>query len=394
MMVELRRGVGFRGGAIVAGLVIWSSCQMAEQPSPPTMQVEAGGLVAVVPESNPLSAEKVELGRWFFYDRRLSADESLSCASCHVPERAFSEPAQGAVGLGGERHPLNSPTLTNVVFQPRLNWADRQLRELEDQIAGPLFGSSPIVEMGLVSEELREQALRRLSQEPQYQELWRQAYGEQEWSWERVIASLASFVRTLVSEDSPWDRYQRGEELALSAQARRGAELFFSHENGITCHHCHGGFTFTSVARHAENPFDEVAFFNVGLYNLDEEGAYPAQAPGLYGQSGDPGDHGKFRAPTLRNLRYTGPYMHDGSIATLREVLEHYQEGGRAIEGGALAGDGRRNPNKDGAVNGMRLSEAQLDDLEAFLEALNDPGFGDNPAFSNPAPPESRHWGE
>src|SRR5690606_1578421 len=135
---------------------------------------------------------------------------------------------------------------------------------------------------------------------------------------------------------------------------------------------------------HAGNPFDETAFFNIGLYNLNNDGSYPPGSEGMFAHTGDPAAKGPFRAPTLRNPRWTAPYMHDGSIATLKEVIQHYQEGGRNITHGPNTGDGRLNIKKDLAISGMRLTETQIQDLEAFLDALSDESFVNNPAFHAP----------
>lgn len=357
--------------------------------------------VPLIPETNPLTPEKAELGRWLFYDRRLSADGSISCATCHRPELAFTDGLKNSPGIHGDLHPLNTPGLTNSVFQPRLNWANPHTKTFEDQLRGPLFGEgAAIIEMGLTTPEIQQQVLDTLRNAPEYQPLWQAAWpdapatpGNTSWTWDRIIQSLASFLSTLISDDSPWDRYQRGDKTALSPAQVRGARLFFSHENGIACHHCHGGFTFTSVARHAGNPFDETAFFNIGLYNIDDDGSYPPGSEGLFAHTGDPADKGAFRAPTLRNLRWTAPYMHDGSIATLREVIEHYQDGGRNITHGPNTGDGRLNINKDLAISGMRLTDTQIQDLEAFLDALSDESFVNNPTFHVPPTANPQFFG-
>lgn len=350
--------------------------------------------VPVIPADNPLTIEKAELGRWFFYDRRLSANNTISCATCHRPELAFTDGLKNSPGIHGDLHPLNTPGLTNTIFQPRLNWANPHTKTFEQQLRGPLFGEgAAIIEMGLTTPELQDQALAKIRNAPEYQSLWRAAWNDAPWTWDNVIKSLASFSSTLISNDSPWDRYQRGDKTALSPAQVRGSRLFFSHENGIACHHCHGGFTFTSVARHAGNPFDETAFFNIGLYNLDRDGSYPPGSEGLYAHTRDPADKGAFRAPTLRNLRWTAPYMHDGSIATLKDVLAHYQEGGREITHGPNSGDGRHNINKDLAISGMRLTDDQLLDLEAFLDALSDETFINNPNFQIPPTANPKFYG-
>jgi cytochrome c peroxidase len=158
--------------------------------------------------------------------------------------------------------------------------------------------------------------------------------------------------------------------------------LFYS-EN-LECHHCHGGFNFSEATIHAGSVFDSALFHNTGLYNLDGEGAYPANNTGIFEITGDPADMGRFRAPTLRNIAVTGPYMHDGSMDTLEAVLDHYAAGGRLIEDGPNAGDGRASPLKSGLVAGFSLTEDERADLVAFLESLTDETFLTDPALSDP----------
>jgi cytochrome c peroxidase len=197
-----------------------------------------------------------------------------------------------------------------------------------------------------------------------------------------ISDALATFQRTLLSFDAPYDRYIRGDDNAMSAEALRGMELFNSEE--LECFHCHGGFNFTDSVDSAHNPFNEVAFHNNGLYNVDGRGAYPAPNLGYVEFTGAPSDQGRFRAPSLRNIAVTAPYMHDGSIDTLDGVLEHYAAGGRNIQEGPNFGDGRENPNKSGFVNGFELTETRRAELLAFLNALTDENFLSNPSHSDP----------
>ena len=178
------------------------------------------------------------------------------------------------------------------------------------------------------------------------------------------------------------DRYAQGDVSALNESELRGQELFFSER--LECFHCHGGFNFSSSVDHANNVFEQTLFANNGLYNLDEDGAYPPSNPGLFETTNDPIDHGRFKPPSLRNIDLTAPYMHDGSIATLAEVIEHYAAGGRLIEGGPFAGDGRANPNKSSFVKGFSLTTQEKSDVIAFLRALTDEEFLNDPRFSDP----------
>ena len=194
---------------------------------------------------------------------------------------------------------------------------------------------------------------------------------------------MAAFIRTMISGDSPFDRWAyQDDRAALSESAVRGMDLFFS-EN-LECHHCHGGFNFALSSTHEGQAFDQMAFHNNGLYNVDGEGAYPLKDRGLYDFTGVPADMGRFRAPSLRNVELTAPYMHDGSIATLEEVVDMYAAGGRVIEAGEFAGDGRASPHKSTFVNGFELTPQEREDLLAFLRSLTDDAFVEDPRFSSP----------
>jgi cytochrome c peroxidase len=168
----------------------------------------------------------------------------------------------------------------------------------------------------------------------------------------------------------------------MSESAQRGNQLFFSER--LECFHCHGGYAFTDSVVSANSAFDETAFHNTGLYNVDGRGAYPSQTTGVRDVTGRDEDMGRFRAPTLRNIAVTAPYMHDGSIATLDGVIDHYAAGGRTIASGPNAGVGRDNPLKSGFITGFTLTEQERRDLIAFLEALTDERFLHDPRYADP----------
>jgi|YNPBryunderm2012_1023409.scaffolds.fasta_scaffold01680_6 cytochrome c peroxidase len=340
-----------------------------------------------VPPDNPMTAEKVELGRFLFYDKRLSANGTMACASCHVQALAFSDGRATPHGSTGEALPRNTQGLTNVAYYSTLTWANPVLTELERQILIPLFGEFP-VELGITGHE--DEVLARFRGDPQYQAMFAAAFpGEADpYTWGNIVKALASFNRALISANSPYDRYLAGELEALSGAALRGMDLFLSEE--LECHHCHGGFNFTGSTRQRNTVFVEAPFHNTGLYNLDGRGAYPANNTGVAGVSNRPEDMGRFRAPSLRNVALTAPYMHDGSVATLEEVVRLYEAGGRQILDGPYAGDGRRSPLKSGLVSGFSLTDQERADLLAFLEALTDPSFISDPRFSDPFAAEAR----
>ena len=198
-----------------------------------------------------------------------------------------------------------------------------------------------------------------------------------------VTKGIASFERVLLSGRSPYDRYRTGEDpIAISDSAKRGEALFFSETT--ECFHCHGGFNFTETADYIGKGFLEIEFHNTGLYNIDGKGAYPAPNTGVMAVSDDEEDMGRFKAPSLRNIAETAPYMHDGSIATLEEVIAHYEAGGRTIASGPNAGDGSKSPLKSSFVKGFTLTPQERKDLVAFLKNLSDEEFLTDPRFANP----------
>lgn len=340
----------------------------------------------VVPEENPLTEAKFQLGRHLFYDQRLSADGTLSCASCHQQDKAFSDGVARPAGVTGELHPRNSQGLANAAWHPRLTWGNPVLDTLEKQIVLPLFGESP-VEHG-ITDHNRDSILHALASDPVYQTLVVDAYPDgitapvDALTWQRVVQALASFVRGLVSFDSPFDRFEAGDREALDSSQQRGMTLFFSER--LECFHCHGGYNLTNSVMDRTRLFPELSFHNTGLYNIDGQGAYPFPNTGVHEITGAERDMGKFRAPSLRNVALTAPYGHDGSLATLDDVIDAYSAGGRFLADGPHPGDGRLNPHKDGFVVGFTLSEQERADLLAFLHAFTDNGFVNNPRFANP----------
>lgn len=334
-----------------------------------------------VPAGNPMSSVKVELGRRLFYDKRLSGNGTQACASCHQQARAFTDGREHAIGSTGQAHSRNSMSLTNVAYGSRLTWANPLLDHLEDQALGPMFGDTPI-ELGLKDEG---ELVAKLDPDRHYQELFRAAFPDQPRpiNLKNTTRALAAFERTLISTDSPYDRYTRGDTGALSDAAKRGMTLFLSER--LECFHCHGGFNFADSVDHAKLPEPERAFHNTGLYNLDGKGAYPDSDRGLMKITGKPSDMGRFKAPTLRNIAVTGPYMHDGSVPTLEAAIDHYAAGGRTIEAGPNRGAGSDSPLKDKFLVGFVLKDDERRDLIAFLESLTDKTFLRDRRFADPA---------
>ncbi len=334
-----------------------------------------------VPVDNPMSDVKVELGRWLFYDSRLSGNQTMSCATCHLQSRAFTDGRPRSIGSTGEIHPRNAMSLVNTAYASRLTWANPLIHLLEDQALTPLLGDHPI-EMGMGGREAEIADLLRNDQ--RYRELADEAFPNDEnpYSLLNAVRAIGAFVRSIVSFNSPYDRYLGGDANAMSEEAKRGMELFFSER--VECFHCHGGFNFTDSTTHASSNVDNVGFHNTGLYNLNSDGAYPAENTGLFDMTGKRRDMGRFKAPSLRNIEFTAPYMHDGSIATLEDVIAHYERGGRLLENGQNSGDGKLNPYKSEFVIGFEITEAERAELLAFLHSLSDDTVRSNSRWSDP----------
>ncbi len=332
-----------------------------------------------VPSDNPMSEAKIELGRYLFYDTNLSGDQSKSCSSCHLQEFGFAEPLPTSLALEGQFLRRNASSLINVAYNRTLTWAHPYLREIERQVMIPLFAEDP-PEMGVTGQEA--EVLARFKREP-YPALFTDAFGDEKATFDRITRALSSFVRRLISFNSRFDRYTfQGDDSALTESEIRGLNLFFSEE--FECHHCHGGFNFTQSTAGHDTEGPERPFHNIGLYNVAGSNDYPDKDTGVYEITRRKQDMGAFRAPTLRNIAVTGPYMHDGSVQTLEEVLDIYAAGGRVVESGEYAGDGRKNRYKSQFIKPFVLTEQQKQDLIAFFHTLTDEEFLTNPDFADP----------
>ena len=369
---------------VIAGSAIAIGAALFALRGPDTFDwnLPEGMVPPLVPADNPISDAKVQLGRHLFYDKRLSANDSVSCASCHEQSKAFTDGKVGSVGLFGDITPRNSMNLTNVAYNQNFTWANPLNTQLEHQARGPLFGETP-AEMGLTGVE--DKALAKLKADSKYQTLFAEAFpgDANAFNMVNVINAISSFERVLISFNSPYDKYLRGErDNGFGASEKRGMTLFFSEKT--ECFHCHGGFNFTDSSVHENSAAPAKRFHNTGLYNVDGMGAYPKSDRGLYDMTSHKDDMGKFKAPTLRNIAVTGPFMHDGSIETLEGVLQHYINGGTDIREGKNKGFGSASPFKSEFVPGLTLTEQEKADLMAFLHSLTDEEFLTDPAFSDP----------
>jgi cytochrome c peroxidase len=285
-----------------------------------------------IPDENPLTEEKIALGRKLFFDPILSKDRTISCATCHDPKLGFTDDKPVAVGVGGQTGARRSPRLINRGYGKLFFW-DGRAASLEDQVLQPI--ENPI-EMAMTLEEVEA----RLRSDAGYAAGFRDAFGRPP-DTGALQQALASYVRTIVSGNSTYDRYVAGESEALSAAQRRGLEIFRGKGN---CAVCHLGPNLTD---------DD--FHNTGVGW--KEGA--AKDQGRAKITADPADIGAFKTPTLREVASTGPYMHDGSLATLADVVEFYDKGGEP------------NPHLSMEMQRLDLTAAEKTDLVEFLKALS-----------------------
>ncbi len=323
-----------------------------------------------VPADNPMSVAKVELGRYLFYDKRMSVNGKESCGSCHRQELAFTDGKAHAEGTTGQAHPRGSMSLVNVAYVPLLTWANPTLDSLEEQALTPMLGEEP-VELGLKGRE--PEFLNAVRRDPVYQRLFPQAFLESGdvYTLQNVTKAIAAFERSIVSMRSPYDRYRwGGDSAAISDSAKRGEILFSSSEHG-GCFQCHGGWNFSAVRFEGSKDRSEEGdgFFNTGV------SLYLPPNRGLFEHTQRAGDVGKFRPPTLRNIAVTAPYMHDGSLATLDEVIDHYAAGGKLDH-----------PNKSRILRPFRLTDGDKHDLVEFLKSLTDDELLRDPRWSDPWP--------
>jgi cytochrome c peroxidase len=384
-----------RAHTVVCACLLGTGCGADDSRAPVATSLPAYVQPAAEPEDNPSTPEKVALGRMLFYETRLSLGGALSCASCHEQASAFAVAEAMPLGATDEPTARNAQSLANVAYASYLTWSNLTFLTLEQQLLAPLFGDNPVeLGAGAVRGDDNHYSTARLRQlvedDARYAQAFEAAFPGESLSWDRAIAALSCFERTLLSFGSPYDAYLRGEPHALGDREERGRALFFS--DALRCGQCHAG-PLLSLAFPVDGsrPTRAEAFRNTGLYNLEhgavayasgERTRYPAPNLGIAEFSQATSDDGKFRIPSLRNVALTAPYMHDGSFETLSDVLDHYARGGTLVEAGPLRGDGFDHPAKDPLVGGFTLSASDRDDLLAFLEALTDPAFVADPRFA------------
>jgi cytochrome c peroxidase len=284
----------------------------------------------------------------------MSVNEKQSCGTCHQQQLAFTDGRAHAQGATGQLHPRGSMSLVNVAYVPFLTWANPTVTSLEQQMLIPMLGEEPI-ELGLKGHE--QKFLDAVRRDPIYRARFPKAFpgSADPYSLANVVKAIAAFERSIVSMRSPYDRYRwGGESAAISAAAKRGELLFFSSERA-GCFQCHAGWNFSGPIQFEGSPAAPAAFFNTGV------STYDAPNRGLFELTSVTGDIGKFRAPSLRNIAVTAPYMHDGSLPTLEDVIQHYAAGGKLDH-----------PNKSHILRRLDLTDSDKHDLIEFLKSLTD----------------------
>lgn len=298
----------------------------------------------MIPANNPMTLAKVRLGYLLYFDPRLSADGTISCATCHHPNKGWTDQRAVSTGIGGQQGTRNAPTVINAAFMRSQFW-DGRAADLEEQALGPLINP---IEMG---NESHDQVVARLKQIKGYQPYFQEAFGGAPTA-ENISQAIASFERTVLGGNSRFDRYSEGETVALSEDEVRGRELFFGKAN---CSQCHVGANFSDSLFHN---------LGVGMKSAEPD-------LGRFAETKLETDKGAFKTPTLRDITQTAPYMHDGSQKTLEEVIEFYDVGGEA------------NPFLDAKMKPLNLTAQEKAELVAFLKAL------DSDPYPTVAEPES-----
>ena len=360
-------------GLCLAGLLLsTAACQHeADTPTPehfaaPTpyalVQPPFFPAMPALPTDNPLTVEGVELGRHLFYEKALSLDNSKSCGSCHQQAKAFTDGLARAQGVGGAQHPRSAMALQNLVWEPKLTW-DGAGTSLEQQARTP-------IENAVELHQPLHAGVARLQQLAKYPPLFGQAFGTSTITEENTLKALAQFERTLISSNSRYDRYRRGDRSVFSADEISGLQLFTVHPNGRirggNCSDCHGGELQTD--HNFRNNGLDASFTDLGLGS----------------QTGRPTDNGKFRVPSLRNVALTAPYMHDGRLATLQEVLDHYNEH-VAFNSPTLDPLLLNTTNDPRQISrNLELTPMEKTQIIAFLRTLTDSTFIQDPRFAAP----------
>lgn len=306
------------------------------------------------------AASKAAFGKILFFSNALSLNNTKSCSSCHDPKFAFTDGYKKSIGIDGYNVKRNAPGLQNISTYPCYTWADSNVKQLQQQIQMPLFNHLPN-ELGWYNNEAN--MLQRIASI--YRKNIQSIYKKNTISLAEMIECIVAYERTLVSYQSNYDKYLRGDTNALSAYAKKGMRLFFSKK--LQCSYCHNSKNFGSTTASD--------FYNTGLYNVGDSNSYPTTDQGLYDVTHQAADKGKFRVPSLRNVSITAPYTHDGSVASLNEMIDIYSKGGRNVTIGPYKGNGYNNALKSPLIKGFTITPEEKIQLIYFLESLTDSSF-------------------
>jgi len=353
IVLSAQNGLRFAGNTSLVCLLALtiSSCSTAKKeeavpakeeakkgPTPYRLKFPVGLLAesSVIPADNPLNEEKIKLGKRLFFEKTLSVDSSISCASCHVPEKGFADPNQFSTGIGGKKGNRQAPPAINRAFSAAQFW-DGRAASLEEQALGPVQNPAEMAMPGM------DVVVERLQKDPSYISDFKAAFPpEGAITAQNIAKAIASFERTILSGNSPFDRFLTGDKNAMSEAAQRGLKIFRDEKKG-NCETCHASFNFTD-----EN------YNNIGV-------GMAAKNPdiGRYAVTKLDGHQGAFKTPTLRDVANTAPYMHDGSEKTLEQVVAFYNKGGY------------RNKWLSPKIKPLNLTKQEQQDLVEFLKALS-----------------------
>jgi cytochrome c peroxidase len=321
---------------------------------------------------------KADLGHLLFFERNISFNHTKSCASCHSPEMAFTDGYRRSIAANGENAIHNAPSILNLSFNSFYDWDNNSITNLAKQIKRPLYNQHP-KELGFNEDTIA--LFYFFEQNKIYHDLFQKAFPKdtKPINCLNVESCLVEYVKNLKASSAKYDRYVGGEKSIFSNSEKRGMDLFFSSQ--LQCGKCHVPplFTQNNLSKNADT-----VYANIGLYNIENKNRYPIADPGLSRITKQEKDDGKFKIPSLRNVLLTAPYMHDGSVASIQEVIDLYAAGGRIIEEGVLKGDGRFNENKHPFIKGFSISAEEKNDLIQFLSTLTDTSYLGNPYFLNP----------
>ncbi len=391
-MIKITKPSLRHGGVLVSALtlmVFLASCSKQEMtspaavttpvPTPVSTNIPKTPATIVVPDDNPMTAAKIELGRHLFFDKNLSVDNSTSCGSCHQVANGFSDIFPTSRGMQGQHGTRNAPALANIAYNTAFTW-DGRFKSLEEHAPGPIFNS---VEMGNNFSTTPQDTVpsgynsgpgpndtnflfKRLNNRPEsiqhktYADLFIAAWGDSKISMDRIAKSIATFERTFISTQSTFDAFNNGDQTAYkyNPEALRGLQLF-TDVNGANCVSCHSGYNFTDQKFHDNG---------IGINQTGDKGRGDIV-------TNDPTLVGKFKTPSLRNVALTAPYMHDGRFATLDQVLASYNKGGV-----------HPTSNTDPQIKPLNLSDQDIANIIEFLKTLTDNNFVADKAgkFTNP----------